>query len=83
MATLKNAATGYNVTYSYTYDNNGNIKTVSDGTYTTTYTYDNQNQLTREDNQQAGKSWTWTYDDAGNILSKKEYAYTTGTLGTA
>jgi len=83
VATLKNAATGYNVTYSYTYDNNGNIKTVSDGTYTTTYTYDNQNQLTREDNQQANKSWTWTYDDAGNILSKKEYAYTTGTLGTA
>ena len=25
----------------------------------------------------------WTYDDAGNILSKREYAYTTGTLGTA
>ena len=23
----------------------------------------------------------WTYDDAGNILSRKEYAYTTGSLG--
>ena len=30
-----------------------------------------------------GKTWVWTYDDAGNILSKKEYAYTTGTLGSA
>ena len=28
------------------------------------------------------KTWTWTYDAAGNILSRKEYAYTTGTLGT-
>ena len=26
-------------------------------------------------------SWTYTYDNAGNIESKKEYAYTTGTLG--
>ena len=82
VATLKNAAAGYNTTYTYTYDANGNIKTVNDGSYTTTYTYDNQNQLTREDNQRAGKSWTWTYDDAGNIQSKKEYAYTTGTLGS-
>ena len=40
------------------------------------------NQLVREDNSKAGKTWTWEYDDAGNILSKKEYAYTTGVLGT-
>lgn len=25
----------------------------------------------------------YTYDNGGNILSKTEYAYTTGTLGTA
>ena len=31
----------------------------------------------------AGKTWTWSYDDAGNITAKKEYNYTTGTLGTA
>ena len=30
----------------------------------------------------ARKTWVWAYD-AGNILSKKEYAYTTGTLGSA
>ena len=81
VATLKNAAAGYNTTYTYTYDANGNIKTVNDGSYTTTYTYDSQNQLIREDNQAAGKSWTWSYDAGGNITSKKEYAYTTGTLG--
>jgi len=73
---------GYNVTYTYTYDNNGNIETVNVGGKTTKYTYDSANQLTREDNEAAGKTWVWTYDDAGNILSKKEYAYTTGTLGS-
>ncbi len=69
-------------TFEYTYDANGNIVSVTFGGKTTKYTYDNQNQLTREDNQAANKTWVWTYDDAGNILSKKEYAYTTGTLGS-
>ena len=80
--TLKSAAastSGYNVTYKYTYDNNGNIAKVEVGGKATTYTYDSANQLTREDNEAAGKTWVWTYDDAGNILNKKEYAYTTGT----
>ena len=72
----------YNITYSYTYDDNGNILFISDGTNITTYAYDSANQLTRENNQAAGKTWTWTYDDAGNITAKKEYNYTTGTLGT-
>jgi RHS repeat-associated protein len=76
------SAAGYDVTHSYTYDNNGNILSVSDGTDTTSYVYDSQNQLIRENNQQANKTWTWTYDAAGNILNRKEYAYTTGTLGT-
>ena len=40
-------------------------------------------QLTREDNRAKNKSYVWTYDNAGNILSRKEYAFTTGTLGTA
>jgi len=39
------------------------------------------NQLIRENNLDSNKTWVWIYDDAGNILSKKEYAYTTGTLG--
>lgn len=73
----------FNRTYTYNYDKNGNILSVNDGSYTTSYVYDSQNQLIRENNQEAGNTWVWTYDDAGNITSKKEYAYTTGTLGTA
>jgi len=41
------------------------------------------NQLLRENNQAANKTWVWTYDNAGNIQSKSEYAYTTGELGEA
>jgi len=73
---------GTTVTYSYTYDSNGNILSVSDGSNTTSYAYDSANQLIRENNQAAGKTWTWSYDNAGNITSRKEYAYTTGELGT-
>ena len=83
VAAFTNRYGGRDVVDRYTYDDNGNILTISDGTYTTSYTYDTANQLTRENNQKAGKTWVWTYDNAGNILSRKEYAYTTGTLGTA
>ena len=62
---------------SYTYDDNGNILSVSDGTNTTTYQYDSANQLVRENNQALGFTKVWTYDNAGNILSRTEYAYTT------
>ena len=72
------SAGGYSKTYTYTYDANGNITSIFDGTYTTTYAYDSQNQLLREDNENANKTWVWTYDDAGNILSKTQYTYTTG-----
>ena len=68
--------------YSYTYDGNGNVLSVYDVLYTTHYVYDTANQLIRENNQEAHKTWTWTYDNAGNILTKSEYAYTTGELGT-
>ena len=30
-----------------------------------------------------GKSFTYEYDIHGNLTAKKEYAYTTGTLGAA
>ena len=42
-----------------------------------------QNQFPRVNNQAGGFTHTWTYDDAGNITSRKEYGYTTGTLGSA
>jgi RHS repeat-associated protein len=64
--------------YNYLYDGNGNIVRVKqDGDKYTYYHYDTANQLIREDNQVAGKTWVWTYDDGGNIKSRKEYAYTT------
>ena len=66
--------------YTYTYDGNGNILSVNDGTHTVTYAYDTANQLVRENNPTAGYTHTWTYDNAGNILFRKEYAYTTGDL---
>ena len=80
VATYRTVSAGMDVTYSYTYDKNGNILTASNGTYLTTYTYDSANQLIREDNQRKGKSYTWTYDNAGNILSLETYDYTTGEL---
>ena len=60
---------------SYTYDDNANILSVSDGTNTTTYQYDSANQLVRENNQALGVAKVWTYDSAGNITSRKEYAF--------
>ena len=67
-------------TYSYTYDELGNITSINDGTYTTSYEYDDLNQLVRENDQKANRTYVYTYSN-GNITSKKEYAYTTGDLG--
>ena len=83
LSTVRNQGTQFDKTTAYTYDDRGNITSVTANGSTTTYAYDNLGQLTRENNQAAGKTWTWTYDTAGNILSKSEYAYTTGSLGTA
>ena len=81
VASITTVSDGYSVTYSYTYDNNGNISTVSDGTYCTQYFYDTANQLIRENNQQGNFTCTWTYDDAGNILTRTVYPYTIGEPG--
>ena len=67
--------------YTYTYDDNGNILTVSNGTNTTSYVYDSANQLIREDNELLDVTYTWEYDASGNIINRGEYSYTTGTLG--
>ncbi|MBW8308473.1 MAG: RHS repeat-associated core domain-containing protein, partial [Candidatus Paracaedibacteraceae bacterium] len=67
---------------SYTYDQNGNIETITDGTKFTKYYYNELNEVIREDNGYLNKSITYTYDAGGNILNKKEHAYTNGTLGT-
>ena len=64
-------------THSYTYDDNGNIATVTVGNQTTQYFYDTAGQLVRENNETAGTTTLWTYDNAGNILREKVYNYTT------
>ena len=82
VATYRTQIGSYDVTYSYTYDDNGNILTANEGTNsTTTYQYDSQNQLIREDNQYDGSISIMSYDNAGNILAKTVYLYTTGELG--
>jgi RHS repeat-associated protein len=67
---------------SYTYVQNGNIETITDGTKFTKYYYNELNEVIREDNGNLNKSISYTYDAGGNILNKKEYSYTNGTLGT-
>ena len=49
IATLNTVSTsGYNKTYTYTYDANGNILTINDGSVTFSYEYDSANQLIRD-----------------------------------
>ena len=68
---------GTALTYTYTYDQNGNITKV---VYSTgeeiRYVYDDLSQLIREDNGALGKTYVYTYDNAGNITSKKTYSLT-------
>ena len=75
VASWTNTAGSTATAYSYTYDDRGNILTISDGTNTTRYTYDDLDQLIREDNQAAGRTWRYTYVSGGNILQKEEFAY--------
>ena len=79
---LQSYRNGSDAAYTYTYDNNGNVTSISQGAKSAAYTYDALNQLTRVNDGFTNKTTTYTYDNAGNILERKEYAYTTGTLGT-
>ena len=79
---LQSYRNGSDAAYTYTYDNKGNVTAISQGTKSAAYTYDALNQLTRVNDGFTNKTTTYTYDNAGNILERKEYAYTTGTLGT-
>ena len=81
----KDESSAAKTTLNYTYDQNGNITKITDGSGVIQYQYeyDDLGQLVREDNRPLGYSYTYSYDNAGNILSKKTYAFTTGTLGSA
>ena len=87
---LRNAIkTGANTSatkdFSYTYDGNGNIKTVqqvtNDGGSTLLYTYhyDAANQLTRVDDKVQDLTIVYAYNAGGNLVSRTNYKYTTGT----
>lgn len=69
-------------TYSYIYNDNGNIASISSDNRTATYEYDALNRLTRANDPIAGKTWVYNYDSGGNILKRSEYAYTANALGT-
>ena len=73
--TLPQSVTVNGSTISYTYDEAGNITTITDGSLVTYYTYDSLNQLVREDNAYSNKTVVYAYDNGGNILTKTEYPY--------
>ena len=77
---VKHSAAGLELTYEY--DQYGNITKVKEnGTEKARYTYDTLGQLIREDSRYLEKTVTYEYDNGGNLVSRKEYAYTTGSLG--
>ena len=78
VATFNINSNDFTAAFRYTYDKNGNITSIRNGTtLVASYVYDSANQLIRENNQAAGLTWVWEYDNAGNILSRTEYPYTT------
>ena len=65
-------------TFAYTYDDHDNITEIRiDGILKYSYEYDHLDQLIRENNVVAGKTYLYTYDNAGNITSKLTFDYTT------
>ena len=85
VATLQNVY-GNTETFTYTYDNRGNIASVitsdSDGTHTTTYSYNFLNEMEWEYNEKEEKAWKYVSDKVGNITSKTEYTYLNGAVGS-
>lgn len=63
-----------NVNRTVTYDDNGNIAGITQGTDTVTYTYDLANELTEEQHGADGEVIRYVYDTYGNLLSRTSYA---------
>jgi len=64
---------------SYTYDNNGNLKTQTSGSTTTSYTYDFDNRLTKV-TQNSSPLGNYTYSATGIRIQKIESGLTTAYL---
>ena len=63
-------------TYTYGYDDGGNITQISSADGSCYYAYDEMGQLIREDNQALDRTFVYTYDNNGNILIKAIFEYT-------
>ena len=61
----------------YTYDNNGNISTMTVDGVTYTYTYDSLNQLKTVSTSDNSYTASYNYDNGGNITSKTVNGVTT------
>ena len=82
---IQQTAGDYSLTLSYTYDDNGNILTISDGTNILRYQYGEGNKLTREDDPEAGISTSYLYGENGNLFAelRRPYANSSGSTQTA
>ena len=68
---------GSGTTYNLTYDDNGNITSVSLGSYVINrYYYDDLGRMVREDSREKNRTYYYTYDDAGNLLYKEAFELT-------
>ena len=73
-------ATDFSTSYTYYYDDNGNISREVTGGGETEYWYDSANQLIREYNDLAQRVWIWSYDNGGNITARTTHNYVQGNL---
>ena len=75
---LKNTSAGdkYFQTATYTHDNIGNIKSITDASGTVSFTYDALYRLTDADYPGTADDVTYTYDGVGNRLTRTDAAGT-------
>ena len=78
---IQQTADNYSLTLSYTYDDNGNILTISDGANTLRYQYGEGNKLTREDDSVVGLSTSYLYGENGNLFAELRRPYGDGATG--
>ena len=76
-ALLSTYQNGSDDAYEYTYDDNGNITSITRGSTFVTYQHNGANELIRENNQFTNQTVTYAYDVWGNLTAKSVYAYTT------